>query len=428
VIFNYMKNLNGEVNRIKNLFEGKLGNVKPLLVETSKFRNDDSVVITDWLSPDEKYIIFLDELYDLKEKKKYGDVWENTSNLIMFLEHTYKVSNLNETIKEHASNVFSKILITENVIDLSSQKQKIKDLLLSEISFPSWSDVGSSAKNWAKGAWDRTVTGIKDFGSDVASGVKKVGSAIASGDWNQVLDLLKKGAHYLARKIRQAVYSEAGMIIDTILIVTGIGKVAQFVVWAIVVALDIYEFTTGDYEHKEDPMWLRIIFFVIDIIGLVFAGVAAKAARTAAKTAAVGVRTAEQGALAISKSPVLKSALVTGTEALAKGSKKMTEAGVKLGTGKLGSWFGSMLGKMGSFFKYLGENLAKLLSWKAVKGAAKTTAIVGGIGTGIELYKDMTKKDIEKQSLAKQELSKSEEDDLIKAMKNQKDVDITEYL
>ena len=27
---------------------------------------NDDVIITDWLSPDEKYVIFLDELYDIK--------------------------------------------------------------------------------------------------------------------------------------------------------------------------------------------------------------------------------------------------------------------------------------------------------------------------------------------------------------------------
>ena len=28
----------------------------------------DNVVVRDWLSPDEKYLIFLDELYDLENK------------------------------------------------------------------------------------------------------------------------------------------------------------------------------------------------------------------------------------------------------------------------------------------------------------------------------------------------------------------------
>jgi len=55
---------------------------------------DNNIVITDWLSPDEKYMIFLDELYDIDNKKNLGDIWSNPDNLILFLEHTYRVSPL----------------------------------------------------------------------------------------------------------------------------------------------------------------------------------------------------------------------------------------------------------------------------------------------------------------------------------------------
>ena len=30
----------------------------------------NSVVITEWMSPDERYVIFLDELYDIEKKVK----------------------------------------------------------------------------------------------------------------------------------------------------------------------------------------------------------------------------------------------------------------------------------------------------------------------------------------------------------------------
>jgi hypothetical protein len=416
-----MSNINQEIYRIKTLFEGKLGDVKPLLNEQSINKDLNNVVITDWLSPDEKYVIFLDELYDLKNKKCYGDIWENTSNLITFLEHTFRVSDLNETIKENVSNTLKKVLITESVTNLTHYKTQIKEYFNLQEDF--LDNVWGSAKKWGKGAWERTKKGLSDFGSDVYSGTKKIGSAVLSGDWDEVIALAKKGTLYLARKIRQAIYSEAGMIIDTILIVSGVGKVAQFVVWAIVVALDIYEFSTGDYEHKDDPMWLRIIFFIIDIIGMVTTGSAALTARTAVKAATIGVRTTEEAALAIAKSSTLKKTLQVGSESLGKASEKMTEASLKFGSGKLGSWFKGMMGKMGSFFKFLGENIAKLLSWKTLKAGAKTTAVVGGIGTGIEMYKDY--KGSNQNDLA-QNLSKSQEDDIIKSMKSQ-DADFTQF-
>ena len=72
--------------------------------------NLKEVVISEWLSPDERYIIFLDELYDIKNKTKLGDIWKSPDNLILFLEHTFRVSKLKKDIKEHAQNTFNNIL------------------------------------------------------------------------------------------------------------------------------------------------------------------------------------------------------------------------------------------------------------------------------------------------------------------------------
>lgn len=386
------------------------------LKESFLNKNSEDIIITDWLSPDERYVIFLDELYDLKNKKNLGDIWENSSNLVTFLEHSFRVSSLSKTLKEETSKIINNILLTENVIDLSLHKKEIKEYFLKEDILDK---VWGGAKKWAKGAWQNTKKGVSDFASDVVSGSKEFGKAVVSGDWDEIVRLAKKGTLYLARKIRQAVYSEAGLIIDTILIVSGVGKVAQFVVWAIVVGLDIYEFTTKDYEHKDDPNWLRIIFFVIDVIGLVSAGSAALAARNVAKATLVGARTTEEAAMLIGKSPAMKNVLETGVKGLNGASGKMIEAGGKLGVGKLGSWFKSVLSGMGKFFKYLGETLTKLLSWKTIKAGAKTTAVVGGIGTGIELYKDYKK--------SENKLTKKQEDNLIKSMQTQ-DADFSEYI
>jgi hypothetical protein len=413
-----MKDFKQDIKRMKSLFRSQMGNVKPILSESTIKKISSNVVITDWLSPDERYVIFLDELYDLKNKKNLGDVWENTTNLVVFLEHTFRVSKLNSTIKEHAAKVLDKVLLNENTVNLTTYKKQIKEYF--QINEEGWGDkIWNAGKKWAKGAVERTKKGLYDFGKDVVSGTKEFAGAVLAGDMDEIIKLAKQGTLYLARKIRQAIYSEAGLIIDTILVVSGIGKVAQFVVWAIVVALDIYEFTTGDYEHKDDPMWLRIIFFIIDIIGLVFAGLAARAAKTAAKAATVGIRTTEELALAASKSSILKNTLEKGAEALGKASGKMNEASLKLGSGKIGTWFKAILGKMGNVFKKIGEFIAKLFAWKTIKAAAKTTAVVGGIGTGIELYKDYKS--------SNQNISKNEEDDLIKSMKKQ-DADFSEFI
>jgi hypothetical protein len=244
---------------------------------------DNDIVITDWLSPDEKYMIFLDELYDIDNKKNLGDIWSNPDNLILFLEHTYRVSPLKQSIKEHASNVFGRVMLTESNIDLTPLKPLIKQYLKEGLwdSFTGW--VSKTAKS--------TVKGVSDFFVDSWEGIKKFGVAISKGDWNEIVSLLGKGVKWLARKLRQALYSPVGIVVDAILIATGVGKIAQAVAWAIVVALDIYEFASGDYED-DSPMWMRILFFGIDILGLVFAGIAAKSAKSIIKAAIGSAKTA----------------------------------------------------------------------------------------------------------------------------------------
>jgi len=381
---------NTEISRILEMH--KTATKKQYLKESVNLdnsKNNDNVIITDWLSPDEKYVIFLDELFDLNEKKSYGNIWEDVSNLVVFLEHTYRTSNLSETIKEHAANTFSKFLLTEGKLDLTQHKNVIKEMLINESML---GDVWQGAKDWGSEFVQSTKKGITDFGKDVWQGVKKLGGAVLRGDVQEIINLLKKGTLYLARKIRQAVYSEAGLIIDTILIVSGVGKVAQFIVWAIVVALDIYEYSTGNYEHPDEPDWMRALFFGIDVLGMVTAGSAALAARRVVKAATVGAKTSEEIAGKIAKSPKLKDTIETISTNLSGGGNKMEQAGRKLGSGKIGTWFKGILSKMGGFFKYLGETLAKLLSFKTLKAGAKTAVVVGGLGTLAHTFKNYQEK------------------------------------
>jgi len=381
---------NTEISRILEMH--KTATKKQYLKESVNLdnsKNNDNVIITDWLSPDEKYVIFLDELFDLNEKKSYGNIWEDVSNLVVFLEHTYRTSNLSETIKEHAANTFSKFLLTEGKLDLTQHKNVIKEMLINESML---GDVWQGAKDWGSEFVQSTKKGITDFGKDVWQGVKKLGGAVLRGDVQEIINLLKKGTLYLARKIRQAVYSEAGLIIDTILIVSGVGKVAQFIVWAIVVALDIYEYSTGNYEHPDEPDWMRALFFGIDVLGMVTAGSAALAARRVVKAATVGAKTSEEIGSKIAKSPKLKDTIETISTNLSGGGNKMEQAGRKLGSGKIGTWFKGILSKMGGFFKYLGETLAKLLSFKTLKAGAKTAVVVGGLGTLAHTFKNYQEK------------------------------------
>lgn len=231
----------------------------------------ENLVISDWLSPDERYVIFLDELYDLKEKKLLGDVWENFDNMKLFLTHSFKQShNVPKNIKESCLRSLKKMVITESNQDFRIIKPIVKKMINEGF----WDSAWEKTKSIGKDLW----SSAKEIGSDIVTGVKDFGSAISQGDYKEALRIIGKGVIYLARKIRSALHSPVGLILDAILIISGIGKTIQWIPWAIVVALDIYELSTGDYEHKDRPQWARILLMSCDVLGLVLSGLVATGA------------------------------------------------------------------------------------------------------------------------------------------------------
>jgi hypothetical protein len=358
-----------EKNRIHNLHNKKVVN--------------EEVVITDWLSPDEKYVIFLDELYDIKNKKKLGNIWENFENFKFFLRYSFNVSNLDNTLKEEINNEINNLLLIENISNINLIKEDIKALLNEGL----W----SSFKNWVKETGKSTWEGFKEFGKKVYKGAGDLIDKISKGEWKQVFSLIGKGVLYLARKLRSAMYHPVGLILDAILVATGIGKAVQWIPWAIIVALDVYEMVSGNYEEQL-PMWQRLLFLGVDILGLVFAGVAAKGAKVAVKGAVSGLRTAEEVAVVVGKNSTFKSILTRIGEALSKVPGKLSEAASYLSS-KFpagANFIKGIIGKIGKFIKSISEFISKALntvipgSSKLAKGTRTgiaTTALVGGIGT-----------------------------------------------
>jgi len=263
----------------------------------------DSVVITDWLSPDDRYLILLDELYDLHTKEKLGDIWENFDNFKLFITHSFEVaSNVPQQIKEQALTTIKSLVLTESISDMTKIKPILKQLIKEE-GFIDW--IGSGIKK--TGEW--FVDSAKDLGKDVLDmaktgweGIKKAGIAISKGDWKSILNLLGSGMLYFARKLRSLLYNPVGMVLDAMLIATGIGKGVQWVPWAIIVALDIYEVITGNYEDKQMPTWMRWLMIGTDVLGLVFAGGVAGSAK-AVLNVFKGAKTAEEFAAIAVKNP-----------------------------------------------------------------------------------------------------------------------------
>jgi len=232
----------------------------------------ESVVISDWLSPDEKYCIFFDDLIDIENKTKIGNIWENFEHFKFFLKHSFEVAtNVPQEIKESALTLINSFLITESNQNMASLKPYVKELLNENV----FTDLG----NWAVDTTKGTIQGIKNFTTTSIDGLKKLYTNIKDGDWKKALSLIGKGILYVARSIRSALYNPIGLLLDAILVATGIGKGVQWIPWAIVVALDVYEFITGNYEDPNLSMGWRLLFFGVDILGLVTAGIAAKGGR-----------------------------------------------------------------------------------------------------------------------------------------------------
>ena len=355
----------------------------------------EDAVILDMMSPDEKYVIFMDNLIEIETKKNLGNIWKNSDNLFLFFEHSYSVSNVSKQIKEHAKSVFSNRLINESSIDLTPMKPYFKKLFLTESNF--WDD--TYVGEFLKKTGQETVKGVSDFISQGYEGLKKFGIAISKGEWNEVVKLLSAGPKWIARKIRQAVYSPVGMIIDTILIATGVGKVAQVVVWAIVVVLDIYELISGDYEHPDEPMWLRILFMGVDVLGLVFAGAAAKAGRVLIKTSLEGAKTVEAIGKNIAKSPKMIELLKTIVSALKELPSKLSSAAKSLSKNKTwGGFISQALTGVGKFVQKILDSIKGMFKSKALKPVLVQLGLITGIGTGVEMYSDIKKKESEKES------------------------------
>jgi len=369
----------------KTLSENKLSLIENF-IDTST--SSECVVITDWVSPDNKYLILLDELYDLHSKKNLGDIWENFDNFKLFISHSFNVANnVPQQIKENINNTIKSLLLTESTNGDMSKLKPIFKLLLSEYG---WKDFGGDVKSVAKGVGNFWVDAGKKFGEDIVDmgktgwkGLKQAGIAISQLDFKKILELLGKGVLYLARKIRSLLYNPIGIVLDTILIATGIGKGVQWIPWAFVVGLDIYEVATGDYEDKDTPTWLRWLLIGCDVLGLLFAGGVAAAAK-AVFNVFRGAKTIKQFAAIAKTAPNAVKFIQKIAGALSSVPRLLSKAVAYLKTTKFvkgSTWLSGILGKATKFLNDMAKSLSKL-SVAAGKGSIKAAKSLPAIPIG----------------------------------------------
>ncbi len=253
--------------------------------QTKDLIRTDKVLFEAFITVDERYFVMNDHVIDIQEQTNLGYLWDS---LDVFKKIFGTVHIDNSEYKEIQEGV-AELPLMENKSDLYA----IRDVLIEW----TWAGVGDSIIGGVKDAGEWVKDKVVDAGKSIMSfadqawtNVKKLGLAISEFDFKKVLSMIGKGVLWVLRKFKDAAYSTVGIIVDAILVATGIGKVAQGVFWGLVTGLDVYQLSTGDWKPKGTPTWEKWLDLICDCIGLLGAGVAAKGARGLVK----GIKSASQ--------------------------------------------------------------------------------------------------------------------------------------
>jgi len=365
---------------------------KKRILEQHKYnefnRTGNTYAIVEWLSPDNRYAIFLDDLIDIKRKKIIGNIVEDFSNLKFFLEHSFSVS------KKLPNRVKQALINEVRSIDDSTDIRNHKNLISETIRFTSKNKkliieqennnggILSSIGNWASGEYEKTKQGLSNFINTGIEGAKKLGKAISDSDLSKALEIVQKGTLYVARSIRSAVTSTAYAIVDAILvacgvITLGVTEVVHMIPWAISALLDVYEFATGEYEDPNMSNFERIFMFGIHCVGMATTGYAARAMKAQMSTIPKDPAKLETIKNSILSFPNLASKALTFLEQKAP---------------KIFAFFRPVVSKIKDFMKYVTDSFAKLIPAsktgqtvaKAARAGGKEAAIDYGVNAGLD--------------------------------------------
>lgn len=354
-----------EKNRIKNIY-----NISPV---------SRNYIFETTISVDNRYVIIMDEVFDIIEKKKIGYLWESI-DVFKTLFSNIEIKN-NEEYKKLKESILNIPILESN-----SSLYNLRDILL-EFNFFDDTWLGSNLKNagnqilnTAKQSWE---------------GIKKLGVAISEGDWKELLTLLAKGVKFILRKLKDAMYSSVGMIVDAILVATGVGKSVQWIPWALITALDIYQIANNDWpkEDASEPMWMKYMTLGFDILGLVTTGALSNVSRK--MFLPFKNMKLSEAAIKINANPKLKNIILTIKNNLSKVpnilnnaakivSKKFPKGGQFIQNGL--NYFKNIVNQ----FTNILNTLLGIKATSALKAAATTGGVLYGFDKGIELYNNNT--------------------------------------
>ncbi len=218
-----------EKNRIKSLY-GVLPKERDFVFD---------MVLTE----NNKYLIIMDQVFVAGgDGNSIGSIWENT-----YIFH--------EIIKESIGN------INESVNELIDSIEWKKELV----------------SEWLK---DKTVIN-EGLWDSIKSGISNVAGKIGNAAIEAAKTVFNKGVLPALRWVRRGLYTGIGIVIDVMVAI--LAAKTNAIVWFVVVLLDIYEIVTGDFDPQDpDRMQLPFFFLFADLLGCIFSGATALAARKVA--------------------------------------------------------------------------------------------------------------------------------------------------
>ena len=372
-----MVNHKGLILERHNQLIGYSGYMNPslqMVTERELPKQRPSVVFEAFITSDERYFVMNDHVIDLQEKTNLGYLWESMDIFKTIFSNVKDDSQEFGEIKES--------VLRSPLLEIDQNLYELRDFFLQE---GFWDDT------WLGRNLKSAGEGISDFASQAMTKMKEFGVSLSNSQFGDVMKSIGRGALWVLRKFKEAAYSTVGIIVDSILVATGIGKVGQVVFWGLVTGLDIYQLSTGDWEPEGTETWVKWMDLTCDLIGLVGAGVAAKGARGLVK----GVKSATQLPKFIKGNKALMNIIktikggitsfISKLKGLLKGLKGKWKP-LDTFIDKILSSAKWVMGKLQSFFKKLfpGDLTTGLTRTQKTKRGVAAAGISGGLMYGIE--------------------------------------------
>ena len=292
-------------------------------------------------------------------------------------------------------------IVQENIISLPILEGKenlygLRDILLQE---------GFLDDTWLGKKISGAVNSVSDFAKETYGNLQKFGVAISEGDWTQILTLLGKGVRFVLRKLREALWSNVGMVVETIVMIftEGAAGAVLWIPWALVVGLDIYQWANNDYEGGENPsIWSKIFNILFDIMGMVGTAAAGKVFKISCKPLLDALNRGGKAATEfLEKSPKLVQTFEWISKQLGKIPTFLTklQGFVEKKFPKGAQFIADAISKCSQFIDFLYKSIVNLLSGvenrlvktfgqrggKAAAGGLKTAGVLTGFEVGSNL-------------------------------------------